>query len=99
MLDGTRYVECRCGSDEHVLRYTLSVDEDDQEIYTSVFLNHWKPWYKRWWHVIKYAFGYKCKYGDWDCTTMGEIEVDQLQAIIDEFRVLVAAQRAKEKQK
>lgn len=94
MLDGSHFIECQCGSDEHVLRFTLSVDEDEQEIYTSVFLNQWESWYKRVWHAIKYVFGYKCKYGDWDCTILGETEVDQLQKMIDDFRMQVAFQRA-----
>jgi len=95
MLDGSHFIECRCGSDEHTIRFTLSIEDDDPEIYTSVFLNHWQPWYYRIWHAIKYIFGYKCKYGDWDCTLMGETEVDQLQKMIDDFRSQVIIARAK----
>ena len=53
MLDGTYYFECQCGSDEHTLKFTLDKGgdacDDVAEIYTSVFLNAWEPWYRRAW--------------------------------------------------
>jgi len=77
MLDGSYFVECDCGSDEHTLRFTIDADEDI--IYTSVFLNQWRPWWKRVWIAIKYIFGYKCKYGHWDVTSMSYEQVEQLK--------------------
>mgnify|MGYP001767292369 CR=1 FL=1 len=83
MLDGTHYFECSCGSDEHTLRFTLN--KEDGELYTSVFLNDWLPWYKRLWRAFRYVFGYKCKFGHWDCWIMRREDVDKLRALIDEF--------------
>lgn len=71
------YVECSCYSDEHVLRFTY--DPDDKEIYTSVFLNDWEPWYKRVWKAVKYVFGYKSKYGHFDCTLIRGDEARKLR--------------------
>ena len=91
MLDGNHYVECGCFADEHLLRFTL--DAEAEEIYTSVFLNHWQPWYKRAWHAIKYVFGYKCKYGHFDCTVIDSRNVGQLKELIAKFDELIAAKQ------
>ena len=86
MLDGSHYFECRCGSDEHTLRFTLDIaDLDYKEIYSSVFLNQWRPWWKRVWAAIRYVFGYKCKYGHWDCWTMDENDATRLRDMCEEF--------------
>lgn len=77
------HIDCECYSPEHTL--TFSIDKEDHIIYTSVFLNHWQSWYKRVWIAIKYIFGYKCIYGHFDCTILGEKEVAQLKNVIDEF--------------
>jgi len=57
---------CDCSSAEHqlVLRY-----DDDKDLGRQVFVEiHLVPlvWYKRLWLGIKYIFGYKCKYGNFE---------------------------------
>lgn len=86
MLDDSLFIECECHSDEHTLRFTI--DAEDCTIYTSVFLNHWRPWYTRIWIAIKYIFGYKCRYGHFDCTSMGEDQVRQLRKMIYDYEGL-----------
>jgi len=82
MLDGTEYFECQCGSDEHTLRFTLSLD-DPAYIYTSVFLGSY-PWgWRRIWTGIKYLFGYKCKYGHWDCFMLRPEDAARLRSLLD----------------
>ena len=84
MLDGTYFFECDCGSHEHTLRFTLNKDPGDACIYTSVFLNDWQTWYQRLWVAIKYAFGYKCKYGHWDTWALREEDAKVLRAMLDD---------------
>lgn len=82
MLDGTHYFECACGSDEHTLRFTL--DKQEGEIYTSVFLNDWQPWWRRLLAAARYALGYKCRYGHWDCWILRSEDAARLRAMLDE---------------
>ena len=61
-------VICDCSSAEHqlVLRYD---DDKDKDLGRQVFVEiHLVPlvWYKRLWLGIKYIFGYKCKYGNFE---------------------------------
>lgn len=57
---------CDCSSVEHqaVLRY-----DDDEDLGRMVYVEiHLKPlvWYKRLWMGLKYIFGYKCCYGNFE---------------------------------
>ena len=76
MLDGSYFFECKCGSDDHTLRFTL--DKRDQEIYTSIFLNNYTNIFKRLFIAIKYIFGYKCEYGHRDCWIMRKDDSQKL---------------------
>ena len=65
------YFTCDCYSDEHTLRFHYIPNSKverfpDQEIYTSVFLSE-QPFWKRVVKGVRYIFGYKCKYGHFDC--------------------------------
>jgi hypothetical protein len=73
------YFECDCHTPEHVIRF--SYDDEDGDLYTEVFLSH-KVWYKRIWTAIKYVFGYKCKYGHFDCTLIRKEDYDRLVDLI-----------------
>lgn len=77
------YIECECHSPEHTLRYSL--DHEDQVIYVSVYLDQYHPWYERAWIAVKYLFGYKCRYGHFDCVLMGPEQVEQLKKVLQEF--------------
>lgn len=70
---------CGCGSDEHTLRFIyIGTDggkyDDMPDLYTSVFLNDYRSFFKRLLVGIKYIFGYKCKYGHWDTFTLAGVE-------------------------
>lgn len=75
------YFECSCSSDEHT--FSFSYDPDDGELYLSTFLNDWEPWYKRAWKAIQYVFGYKCKYGHWDCSILTKKETLRLKELCE----------------
>ena len=83
MLDGTHYFECHCGSSEHTLRFVL--DKEHKELYTDIYLNQWRPLWKRVWVGVKYIFGYKSKYGEWDCWTLRKEDAERLRDMCAEF--------------
>ena len=59
-----KFLSCECHSDEHTLRFAY---DEDGDLYTSVYLNQYRGFWKRVLVAIKYVFGYKSRYGDWDC--------------------------------
>ena len=83
MLDGSYFFECKCGTDEHTLRFTL--DKKDREIYTSIFLNNYRNIFQRLFVAIKYIFGYKCEYGHWDCWIMRDEDIQELSKMLKDF--------------
>ena len=83
MIDGTHYFECACGSSEHTIRFILN--KEDKELYTEVYLNQWRPLWKRLLVGIKYMLGYKCKYGEWDCWVMSADDAERLRDMCNEF--------------
>ena len=82
-INDSVFIECECHSEEHTLKY--SIDIEDQTIYTSVFLDQWQPWYGRAWTALRYLFGYKCKFGHFDCTLMGPEKINQLKNLIKNY--------------
>jgi hypothetical protein len=84
------YVECECHSVEHVVRYTFYPDDAlydpaDRLVYVTMFLNQYRSFWKRIWVAIKYVFGYKCKYGHFDCTMVNVDEATNLRNFLNEF--------------
>lgn len=76
-----KMISCSCLSPEHTLTYNLNLE--DKEIYTSVYLNQYRPLYKRVWVAIKYIFGYKSVYGHWDCFVADRSRILALKEFFD----------------
>jgi len=74
------YMECACGSTEHLMKF--HIDLDDGDLCLDVHLANWLPWYKRLYRAIKYLFGYKSKYGDFDNIIMKDEDVDRLLELL-----------------
>ena len=75
---------CDCHSDEHQLVFRY--DDAENEIYTSVYLNQYRNIFERILTAVKYVFGYKSKYGDWDCFILKESEADRLTNYLSIFK-------------
>ena len=88
-IDEQFYFECDCHSDEHMLKFSLwqSRFEDDEmpNLYTSIFLNQYRSFFKRFWTGLKYIFGYKCKYGHWDCWDIKPEDAERFREMIERF--------------
>ena len=73
-----KYVECDCACDEHRIVFMREPNDTWIDMYVTVYLNHYRKWYKRIYIAIKYVFGYKCKYGDFDCTMLNKKDTQEL---------------------
>lgn len=81
---------CECSSAEHqmVLRY-----DDDKNLGRQVFVEiHLVPlaWYKRLWLGIKYIFGYKCCYGNFEEMILSPKHARQIYNLYRFFRPVVS---------
>jgi hypothetical protein len=84
MLDGSYWFECICAHDEHTIRFTL--DKEDKEIYTSVFLANHRNFFVRIILGIKYIFGGKSRYGYFGNWVLAKDDVDMLEKMLKEFK-------------
>lgn len=55
---------CECGSLEHQLGFWY--DKEDDLLYVYPKLHTYNGFFKRLWIGIKYAFGYKSRFGEFD---------------------------------
>lgn len=69
---------CECSSMEHQI--VVSYNEDDNIVYCLIYLNNF-PFWKRLRAGIKYIFGYKCKYGNFEEFIFSPQHVDKIEKI------------------
>lgn len=80
------YAECACDSSEHLVRFTYDLDDPQDEaivIMEPQLSNGSFFWRLR--RAVRYLFGYKCKYGQWDETLLDPWQVKELRDYLDGF--------------
>jgi len=87
------FFECMCLSDEHTIKVSLDYDDiiDGRpfpELTVSIFLCNYDRIWTRFWHAVKYIFGYNCKYGHWDSFLLKTKDVDRLNHMLNEYQRL-----------
>ncbi len=74
-VDKTYLIICNCGSCEHQAILNYWNDDEYPFVSMSFHLATWEGFLKRLWVGLKYAFGYKSRYGNFD-----EIIIDKKEA-------------------
>ena len=80
-MKDTMFLICDCHSFEHQLIFWW--DEDDKALYVHTHLVTYRGFFKRLWVGIKYAFGYKCRFGDWDASIFTEANTKILKDFLN----------------
>lgn len=73
---------CQCNSTEHQLIFSYFTDDKFGDVYVTVHLVPDTFW-KRIRNAIKYVFGHRSKYGDFDEFIFKKEDANKLQAIVD----------------
>jgi hypothetical protein len=74
---------CECGSLEHQVSFWY--DEDDNCLYCEPHLRNHNSFLKRIWVGLKYIFGYKSRYGNWDSTIFKDSDLIELKKYLEKF--------------
>lgn len=69
---------CKCSSLEHIMIITY----DEEDVFVSIHLKT-LPFFKRIWAAIKYVFGFKCSYGNFEEIILSKSSIPQLKEIIE----------------
>jgi hypothetical protein len=90
-MEDKTYLECECSSIEHVIRVDLFQDPFDKSATPEFFITmHLSPLplFKRLIGGIKYIFGYRCRYGDFDETIVTYESVKELRRLCEKYERL-----------
>lgn len=73
---------CQCNSAEHQLIFSYFTDGKFGDVYVTVHLVPDSFW-RRIKNAIKYIFGYRSKYGDFDEFIFKKEDANKLQSVVD----------------
>lgn len=73
---------CQCKNEEHQLIFSY-FPEEDGDVYMSIHLVTRQNIWKRIKMAIKYVFGYKCQYGNFDEFIFKKEDAGKLQSVVD----------------
>lgn len=79
IIENRYFVECTCGSPEHLLCFDFDDNNEVDIFFTS---NYKAPWYKRIWYSLQFIFNRKKFY--WGDVVI--IDIEQLEEIIDKIK-------------
>lgn len=74
---------CDCNSVEHQIVITYFPDEKYGDIYCSIHLKPESNFFKRIRNAVKYIFGHRSIYGDFDEFIFKPEDADRLQKVVD----------------
>ena len=83
-MDKKELFICECNSNEHQI--VMSYFEDEKEVYCNVHLKPERNVLKRIIHAVKYIFGHRSAYGDFDEFIFNPKDADRLQSVVDHLR-------------
>ena len=83
-MDKKKYFECDCFSIEHIFRISYFSDDPD-EIYLEPHLSNSNGFFTRILVAIKYIFGHRSKYGDFDSVILNVPKVVELHKCLGDF--------------
>ena len=74
---------CQCNSIEHQISFNWIEDKElEGEVYMEIHLAKLSFW-DRLKHGIKYIFGYRCMYGDFDEVILKKEDIHKLERIVE----------------
>ena len=79
---------CQCGDPSH--QFIISADKDNTEdacAYVSVHLNREHNIFKRMWTAIKYVFGRRSIYGDFDEVIIKPMDAEKIDPITKKLQL------------
>jgi hypothetical protein len=75
---------CDCGSLEHQI--VIIEDPEDNWIYVQIHLRTYRSFLKRLRVGIKYAFGYKCRFGEFDSIIIRREDHQKLINLLEKYK-------------
>lgn len=74
---------CQCKNTEHQMIFSYFPDDEDREVSISIYLRPESSIFQRIKNAVKYIFGHRSRFGDFDNFLLGKEDADKLQKVID----------------
>jgi len=74
---GRQIFVCECHSLEHQVVFWY--DQEEGSLYCEPHLTTNRNFIERFWYGVKYALGYKSRFGDWDSTIFQKGDLEKLK--------------------
>lgn len=81
------FVDCDCGLLEHMFAFRQWDDDGWPTLSLNVHLSTWENPFRRLWTAIKWVFGYRCQYGEWDEIVVSPEKAKEIIKFLKEFVV------------
>lgn len=79
--DEQMLLTCKCGDPDHNL--IIGYNNDGSEVFVAVHLVREPNVFKRAWIALKYIFGRRSIYGDFDEIVLSPLDAPKLQQVVD----------------
>ena len=80
-MDSQKIFICECNSYCHQTIFWY--DKEDKQLHFTTHLITYRNFFKRLWVAIRYLFGYKSNYGDWDTFLFKPLDEAKLLAYLN----------------
>ena len=77
---------CACHSTDHQIIFLYDDDPDWEDVYVHIYLSQSRNFFERLWYGLKYIFGYKSKYGEFDEIILKPQDYIKLQNVVDKLK-------------
>ena len=84
MVEDREIFICDCYSLEHQVIFWY--DDEDSSLYCQPHLTTHRNFFKRLWRGLKYAFGYKSRFGDWDSVIFKDEDLNRLRNYLNKYK-------------
>jgi hypothetical protein len=88
-------ITCNCGDLEHAVEFSYFPQEEWPELLFQFHLTTRRNVFERLWAAIRYVFGYRCRYGEWDTLSMDPGDARDLARFLTEYSEIATNQREK----
>ncbi len=75
---------CDCGSLEHQI--VIIEDEEDHHVYVEIHIKTYKRFLKRLWVGLRYAFGYRSRFGEFDSIIIQQQDHQKLIDLLEKYK-------------
>lgn len=80
------FFECRCGSDDHLIKVIFEEENGEKELSLTAFLYQYNSFWQRLKLAVKYLFGCPQECGHWDYVLLKDEDVDKLICLLQKYK-------------